>query len=49
LVLKAAAPDVPAVTLNYGLFINTVIDFFIVAVAIFIVVRGINLLKKKDK
>lgn len=49
LVLKAAAPDVPAVTLNYGLFINTVIDFFIVAVAIFIVVRGINLLKKQEK
>lgn len=49
LVLKAAAVDVPAVTLNYGLFINNVIDFFIVAVAIFIVVRGINLLKKQEK
>lgn len=48
LVLKAAqSADVPAVTLNYGLFINTVIDFLIVAFCIFLVVKGVNSLKKK--
>jgi large conductance mechanosensitive channel len=48
-VLKAATldvPPVPAVTLNYGQFINTVIDFVIVAFSIFVVVKGINVLKK---
>jgi large conductance mechanosensitive channel len=47
-VLKAATPDAPAVTLNYGQFINTTIDFLIVAFAIFMVVKGINTLKKKQ-
>ncbi len=51
-VLKAAnldaVPPVPAVTLNYGQFINNVIDFLIVAFAIFLVVKGINSLKKKQ-
>ena len=45
-VLKAANGDVSAVTLNYGQFINTTIDFLIVAVCIFLVVKGINHLKK---
>ena len=40
-------PSVPAVTLNYGQFLNTVIDFLIVAFAIFMVVKGINSLKRK--
>ncbi|MDP2938749.1 MAG: large-conductance mechanosensitive channel protein MscL [Candidatus Omnitrophota bacterium] len=39
-------PSVPPVTLNYGMFINTVIDFLIVAFCIFLVVKGINHLKK---
>lgn len=47
LVLKAATADVPEVTLNYGLFINNIIDFFIVAFAIFVVVKALNSLKKK--
>jgi large conductance mechanosensitive channel len=47
LVLKAAAVDAPAVTLNYGQFVNSLIDFFIVAFSIFLVVKGINSLKKK--
>jgi len=46
-ILKAATVDAPAVTLNYGQFINTVIDFLIVAFAIFMVVKGINSLKRK--
>ncbi len=47
LVLKAATFDRPEVTLNYGLFVNNIIDFMIVAFAIFLVVKGINTLKKK--
>lgn len=45
-ILKAATVDAPAVTLNYGQFINTVIDFLIVAFSIFLVVKGINILKR---
>lgn len=51
-ILKAATQDVPplpAVTLNYGMFINTVINFLIVAFSIFIVVKAINTLKKAEK
>jgi large conductance mechanosensitive channel len=48
LVLKTAAVDKQAVTLNYGVFINNVIDFLIVAFTIFLVVKGINSLKKKS-
>lgn len=47
LIMKAATETTPAVTLNYGAFINTVIDFLIVAFSIFLVVKGINSLKKK--
>jgi large conductance mechanosensitive channel len=39
---------VAAVTLNYGAWINTVIDFVIVALVIFLVIKGINSLKKKE-
>ena len=39
--------DQPAVTLNYGQFLNTVIDFTIIAFCIFLVVKGINHLKGK--
>jgi len=44
--LKEAVNGAPAVTLNYGQFINTAIDFLIVAFCIFMVVKGINHLKK---
>ena len=37
------------VTLNYGAFINTVIDFAIVAFVIFMVVKGMNRLKRKEE
>ncbi len=49
LVLKAATVDAPAITLNYGLFINTMIDFVIVAFSIFLVVKMINALKRSNK
>ena len=42
-----AAKDAGAVTLNYGAFINAVIDFVIVAFAIFLLVKQINRLKKE--
>ena len=48
-VLKAATEEVEAVTLNYGSFINTLVDFIIVAFAIFMVIKGINSTKKKKE
>ena len=42
-----AARDAGAVTLNYGAFLNTVIDFVILAFAIFLLVKQINRLKKE--
>ena len=44
----AAAKAAGAVTLNYGLFVNAVIRFVIVAFAIFIVVKQINRLSRKE-
>ncbi len=43
----AAAKQAGAVTLNVGLFINTVISFLIIAWAVFLVVKQVNRLKKK--
>lgn len=48
-VIKAAAGEAPAVVISYGLFIQTVIDFTIIAFAIFMLVKGINSLKKKEE
>ncbi len=49
IVLKAAAMNgdtvVPEVAISYGLFINTIITFLIVALAIFLVVKGYNRMK----
>jgi len=47
--LKHAEGDQPAVLLRYGLFINTLIDFIIIAFAIFTLIKGINSLKKKEE
>ena len=49
MILKAASGDVPAVMLNYGSFIQTVIDFIIIAFAIFMVIKAMNSLKKKEE
>ncbi|MBN2055447.1 large-conductance mechanosensitive channel protein MscL [bacterium] len=46
--LKQAGGEVAAVTLNYGKFIQTVVDFVIIAFAIFMVIKGMNSLKKKE-
>jgi len=48
ILLKTATEKTEAVTLNYGVFINTVIDFMIVATSIFMVIRVFNRLKKKE-
>jgi len=44
----ADAQAAGAVTLNYGMFINTVISFLIVSFAIFMVIKNINRLKKEE-
>ncbi len=48
-ILKEAAGEVPAVSLKYGLFINNIIDFLIVALTIFVVIKGINSFKRKQE
>ena len=45
----AAAQEAGAATINYGVFINTVLDFIIVAFAIFMVIRGMNKMKKQEE
>lgn len=47
--LKEAADGAEAVVLKYGAFINTIIDFVIVAWAIFMVIKAMNALKKKEE
>jgi large conductance mechanosensitive channel len=47
--LKEGAEGVEPVLLKYGVFINTIIDFVIIAFAIFLVVKGINSMKKKEE
>jgi large conductance mechanosensitive channel len=44
----AAAKGAGAVTLNYGLLANAVVNFLVVAFAIFFLVRGMNALRKKE-
>ena len=47
--LKGKTAEAGAVTIKYGIFVNTVLDFIIVAFAIFIVIRQMNRLKKKEE
>ncbi len=49
IVLKEAAGKEPAVVLSYGKFIQTMVDFTIVAFAIFLMVKAVNSLKKKEE
>jgi large conductance mechanosensitive channel len=49
IVLKEAVGEAAAVTINYGAFIQTVLDFLIVAFAIFMVVKAMNNMKKKEE
>jgi len=47
--LKAATDAQEAVTLNYGSFVQTVVDFAIIAFAIFLVIKAMNSMKKKEE
>ena len=47
--LRSATETAPAVTISIGKFINTFIDFLIVAFAIFMAVKAMNSLKKKEE
>lgn len=44
--LAEAVGETPAVTLNYGAFVQNVFDFIIIAFAIFMMIKGINKVKK---
>lgn len=45
--LKEAAGEAPAVTLRYGQFIQNAVDFVIVAFAIFLLIKGMNRLRRR--
>ncbi|MBA3030006.1 MAG: large-conductance mechanosensitive channel protein MscL [Desulfobacteraceae bacterium] len=47
--IKAASEGVAAVTINYGKFIQSVIDFVIIAFTIFMAIKGMNTLKRKEE
>ena len=49
LVLKTGGAGAAAVTLNYGKFVQSVFDFGIVAVAVFLLVKGMNALARKKE
>jgi large conductance mechanosensitive channel len=49
LTLKEASGEAEAVVLKYGSFIQTVLDFVIIAFAIFMVIKAMNSLKKKEE
>jgi len=47
--MKEAVGETPAVTLNYGMFIQNVVDFLIIAFAIFMAIKGMTSFKKKEE
>ena len=49
LTLQEAVGETAAVSINYGVFINTILDFTIIAFAIFMVVKAMNSAKKKEE
>jgi large conductance mechanosensitive channel len=49
MVLKPGEGDAPPVSLNYGAFLQTIFDFLIVAVALFVVVKAINSLRRTEE
>ena len=48
-ILRAAGGDMPAVVLNYGMFIQTVFDFVIVAFAIFMAIKVMNKVRREKE
>jgi len=47
--LKHAVGDTPAVVMSYGVFIKAIVDFIIIAFAIFMVIKAMNAAKKKEE
>jgi large conductance mechanosensitive channel len=47
--VDAAGAEVAEVAIKYGAFIQTIVDFVIIAFAIFLVVKGMNSMKKKEE
>ena len=47
--LKEATADTKAVSIQYGLFINNVLDFLIVAFCIFMVIKAMNTVRRKEE
>ncbi|HUT95572.1 MAG TPA: large-conductance mechanosensitive channel protein MscL [Thermoguttaceae bacterium] len=47
--LRDKTAEAEAVTVSYGLFINTVLDFIIVAFCIFMVIKAMNRMKSKEE
>ena len=47
--IQEAAGEVPAVAIKYGAFIQTIVDFIIVALAIFMAVKVVNIMKKAEE
>lgn len=48
-VMEGSEVITPAVTLNYGMFIQNIVDFLIIAFAIFMAIKGMNSMKKKEE
>jgi large conductance mechanosensitive channel len=48
-ILKPAEGEIAAVSINYGKFIQTVLDFLIVAMAVFMAIKSINSMKRKEE
>jgi large conductance mechanosensitive channel len=49
IVLKEAVGETPAVVIAYGQFIQTIVDFVIIAFVIFLVIKAMNSLKAKEE
>jgi large conductance mechanosensitive channel len=47
--IRHKSAEAEAVTIKYGVFVNTVLDFLIVAFVIFVLIKQINRLKKKEE
>ncbi|MGH1441512.1 MAG: large-conductance mechanosensitive channel protein MscL [Cellvibrionaceae bacterium] len=49
IVLKEAVGETPAVTIAWGKFVQTIIDFLIIAMAVFVGIKAMNSMKKKEE
>lgn len=47
--VREAVGETPAVLIKYGVWLNTVIDFIIIAFVIFLIIKGMNSMKRKEE